>query len=63
MTISNDEETARLRDALESILRCGLETLSCSVNDPDDRDFQRAAVAAMARRARLALEGAHNLLH
>jgi predicted component of type VI protein secretion system len=53
-----EREIARLREALESIHRYGLDTLSGRVDGPDDRDWQRAGINEMTKRARLALEGA-----
>lgn len=50
-------EVARLKEALESIRRYGLDTLSGRTDGPDDRDWQRAAVNEMTKRARLALAG------
>ena len=49
-------EIKRLRDALDSVRQYGSDTLSGRTDGPDDRDWQRAAVLEMTRRARLALE-------
>jgi hypothetical protein len=49
-------EIHRLRDALESVRQYGYDTLSGRVDGPDDREWQRAAVLEMTKRARLALE-------
>lgn len=38
-------------DALESISRYGLDTLSGRIDGPDDRNWQRAAVVEMTNRA------------
>lgn len=47
-----------LLEALKSIRQFGADTLSGRTDGPDDRDWQRAAVREMTRRARLALESA-----
>ena len=51
------DQSARLLDALDSIRRYGLDTLSGRTDGPDDREWQRAAVNEMTKRARLAIEG------
>ncbi len=43
-------------EALESIRRYGLDTLSGRVDGPDDRDWQRAGVNEMTKRARIGVE-------
>lgn len=45
-------------DALSSIQRYGLDTLSGRVGGPDDKEWQRQAVNEMTKRARLAIEAA-----
>ena len=49
-------ERDRFKDALESIERYGLDTLSGRVDGPDDRAWQRAGELEMTRRAQLALK-------
>ena len=49
------QEADELRAALESVRQYGSDTLSGRTDGPDDRDWQRAAVLEMTRRARLAL--------
>lgn len=50
------DEIVRLREALESIRQHGSDTLSGRMGGPDDRRWQRAAVAEMTRRAGDAIE-------
>ena len=42
-------------EALEGIQRYGLDTLSGRVDGPDDREWQRAGVNEMTKRARLGI--------
>lgn len=49
-------EIKRLREALDSIHQYGSDTLSGRMDGPDDRKWQREAVAEMTRRARAALD-------
>lgn len=49
------QEADELRAALDSVWQYGSDTLSGRTDGPDDRDWQRAAVFEMTRRARLAL--------
>ena len=44
-------ELQQALDALESISRYGLDTLSGRIDGPDDRNWQRAAVVEMTNRA------------
>ena len=46
---------ARLVEALESIRQYGSDTLSGPVGEPDTRDWQRAGVVEMTKRARAVL--------
>ena len=46
------------RDALESILRYGMDTLSGRADGPDDREWYYAGVWELVRRARAALDEA-----
>jgi hypothetical protein len=50
------EALTEIREALEGIRRYGLDTLSGRADGPDDRDWQRAGVNEMTKRARLAIE-------
>lgn len=45
-----------LLEALKSIQRYGLDTLSGRVDGPDDREWQRQGVNEMTKRARIAIE-------
>lgn len=56
--ILNNELAAQnqqLREALSSIQRYGLDTLSGRTDGPDDREWQRAGVNELTKRARIAL--------
>lgn len=48
-------QNQQLRDALKSIRRYGLDTLSGRTDGPDDRGWQRAGVNELTKRARIAL--------
>lgn len=52
---ASEERRKELREALSSIQRYGLDTLSGRVNGPDDRAWQRGAVNEMTKRAQAAL--------
>jgi predicted nucleic acid-binding Zn-ribbon protein len=51
------ERVAELEAALDAIRQYGSDTLSGRADGPDDRDWQRAAVEEMTRRADKALKG------
>lgn len=48
-------QNQQLRDALKSIQRYGLDTLSGRTDGPDDREWQRAGVNELTKRARVAI--------
>ena len=50
-----DEALKLALEALEGIQRYGLDTLSGRVDGPDDREWQRAGVNEMTKRARLGI--------
>ncbi len=59
MAVPAEPVNARLLDALRSIQRYGLDTLSGRADGgDDDRAWQRAAVNEMTKRARIALTAA-----
>ncbi len=53
-------EVDRMREGLESIRIFSTDTLSGRVDGPDDREWQRAAVNEIAKRARAALHPSVN---
>lgn len=57
-----DMEIYRLKIALESVSRYGLDTLSGRIDGPDDREWQRTAVNEMTRRAREALAKSEHVI-
>lgn len=47
------EQNAKMREKLASIRRYGLDTLSGRTDGPDDREWQRAGVNEMTKRANI----------